>query len=69
LSSAECNHDTQQSLCRVPEVFADEIFVVHPLPSVALSKTFAEGKMAFMHFQLCYYIYNVLFLYLLISSL
>jgi precorrin-6B methylase 1 len=29
------------------EVFADEIFVVYPLPSAALGKAFAKGKMAF----------------------
>jgi hypothetical protein len=28
------------------EVFADKFFDVYPLPSVALSKAFAEGKMA-----------------------
>jgi hypothetical protein len=29
------------------EVFADEFFAVYPLPSAALGKAFAEGKMAF----------------------
>jgi hypothetical protein len=28
------------------EVFVDKIFAVYPLPSAALSKDFAEGKMA-----------------------
>jgi hypothetical protein len=29
------------------EIFADEIFAVYSLPSAALGKVFAEGKLAF----------------------
>jgi hypothetical protein len=43
------------------EVFANEIFVVYPLPSAALGKAFAKGKMAFAEWHSAKHAFPVLY--------